>query len=523
MRDHLIAVDVGTGSARAGVVTRTGRLLARREHPILLSRPSDERGEHNSQDIWEACCIAVKAALAEAGIGPAAIAGIGFDATCSLVLLDSSGQPLCLNGEDGFDTISWLDHRATAEAEECGTLDHPVLHHNGRVISPEAEIPKLMWLKRHRPDLWQRLGLAFDLADFLTWKATGNPARSLCTLTSKWTFFGHSKPGWQQDFLDRIGLDDLVARAGLPQEAVAVGKRVGTLSTDAADALGLIPGTPVAAGMVDAYAGALGVLGSTDLSDPDLNHVAMIGGTSSCLIALRPQPLYGFSLWGPYFGAIFPDLWLVEAGQSATGALLNHLVRSHAEGGEPSIDNHRRIIARIAELRAEEGASFGQKINVLPDFHGNRSPFADPNLTGTISGLTLDASFDGLCRLYWRACVGIVLGLRQIVETLGKDGIGPLRLHLTGGHVKNPLLVELYAEATGCELVVADGTDAVLIGTAINAASAAGLYPGLAEAGAAMAEPGRLVVPNRDMKSIYDRDYARFLAMQRHRAELDAI
>lgn len=188
-----------------------------------------------------------------------------------------------------------------------------------------------------------------------------------------------------------------------------------------------------------------------------------------------------------------------------------------------SIDNHRRIIARIAELRAAEGASFGQKINVLPDFHGNRSPFADPNLTGTISGLTLDASFDGLCRLYWRACVGIVLGLRQIVETLSKDGIGPLRLHLTGGHVKNPLLVELYAEATGCELVVADSTDAVLVGTAINAASAAGLYLGLAEAGAAMAEPGRLVVPNPDMKEVYDRDYARFLAMQRHRAELDAI
>lgn len=523
MRDHLIAVDVGTGSARAGVVAKDGRLLARREHPIQLSRPSDHSGEYSSRDIWAACCIAVRSALAASGVPAAAIAGLGFDATCSLVLLDRDGQPLCLNPDAPFDTIAWLDHRATAEAEECGRIDHPVLAHNGGALSPEAEIPKLMWLKRHQPELWARLGHAFDLADFLTWKATGSTARSICTLTSKWTFFGHERPGWQQDFLDEIGLEDLVTRAGLPEEAVAVGKPVGVLSREAAEALGLDAGIPVASGMVDAYAGALGVLGSTDLAAPDINHVALIGGTSSCLIALKPQPFFGYSLWGPYFEAVFPGLWLVEAGQSATGDLLNHILRSHVEGGNPTVDTHRRVIARIQELRALEGPAFGEKINVLPDFHGNRSPFADPTLTGTVSGLTLDTSFDGLCRLYWRACVSIVLGLRQIVETLADKGVRPIRLHLTGGHVKNPLLVELYADATGCELSASDETDAVLVGTAINAASAAGLYPSLVEAGRAMAEQGRPVTANPEMKVRYDRDYARFLAMQRHRAELNAL
>jgi FGGY-family pentulose kinase len=525
MRDHVISVDVGTGSARAGVVSNTGQLLARCEHPITLSRPSDDQGEHSSEEIWAACCIAVKAAMHEAAIAPSSIAAIGFDATCSLVLRDTSGAPLCLRVEDGqgFDTIAWLDHRATAEAAECSELDHPVLIHHGQVMSPEAEIPKLMWLKGHRPDLWAKLGYAFDLADFLTWKATGSAARSLCTLTSKWSFFGHTSPGWQRDFLADLGLEDLIFRANLPDVAVPVGQRIGPLSSEAAEALGLEAGIAVAAGMVDAYAGALGVLGAADLTDPNSQPIALIGGTSSCLIALNQKPYHGYSIWGPYFGAILPDMWLVEAGQSATGALLNHLLRTHAEGGEPSIDNHRRVIKRIGELRAQEGGAFADKINILPDFHGNRSPFADPALTGTISGLTLDASFDGLCRIYWRACVSIALGLRQILETLAVDRRGPTRLHLTGGHVKNPLLVELYRDATRCELMVADETDAVLVGTAINAAAAAKLYPSLTAAGAAMAAKGRLVAPSTEHGGDFERDYRRFLAMQRHRAELNSL
>jgi FGGY-family pentulose kinase len=529
MRDHVISVDVGTGSARAGVVSSSGQLLARCEHPITLSRPRDDQGEHSSEEIWNACCIAVKAALRQAAIVPSSIAAIGFDATCSLVLRDREGEPLCLREEDGqgdglgFDTIAWLDHRATAEAAECSELDHPVLIHHGRAMSPEAEIPKLMWLKGHRPDLWARLGYAFDLADFLTWKATGSTARSLCTLTSKWSFFGHTKPGWQQDFLTDVGLDDLIFRARLPHEAVSVGHSIGPLSQEAANALGLEAGIAVAAGMVDAYAGALGVLGAADLTNPDSQQIALIGGTSSCLIALNKKPYHGYSIWGPYFEAILPDMWLVEAGQSATGALLNHLLRTHAQGGEPSIDNHRRVIQRIGELRAQEGASFGNKINILPDFHGNRSPFADPNLAGTISGLTLDASFDGLCRIYWRACVSIALGLRQILEGMIVDQRGPTRLHLTGGHVKNPLLVELYRDATSCELVVADETDAVLVGTAINAATAAGLYPSLVAAGTAMAAKGRVMAPGTNSDADFERDYRRFLAMQRHRAELNSL
>ncbi|RCW21076.1 FGGY-family pentulose kinase [Ciceribacter lividus] len=526
MRDHVIAVDVGTASARAGVFDAAGNLLARRECPILLRRPGAERGEHDSEDIWQASCKAVAGALAASGITAGQVASVGFDATCSLVLRAENGSKIALAEEDGivFDTMSWLDHRASAEAEECTRTSHPALAHCGEVMSPEMQVPKLMWLKRQRPDLWASAGLFFDLADFLTWRATGSPARSLCTLTAKWNYLAHEGKGWKPDFFSAIGLDDLVARGGLPEQGVAVGRPVGVLSPWAAAEMGLDPGIAVAAGMVDAYAGALGVLGPVAADPGDLSRqAALIAGTSSCLVAFAPEPRFGRSIWGPFFEAIFPGQWLVEAGQSATGGLLGHLLLAHAEGGGATTAAHQRVIARIMEMRAEEGARFGERINILPDFHGNRSPFADDRLTGTIAGLTLDASFDGLCRIYWRACVSIALGLRQILETLETSGFRPERLHLTGGHVRNPLLVELYADVTRLEIAVTRGEDAVLLGTAMNAATAAGLFSTLAEAGVAMARPVTVIRPNPATRSLYDRDFARFLAMQRHRAELDAL
>jgi L-ribulokinase len=228
-------------------------------------------------------------------------------------------------------------------------------------------------------------------------------------------------------------------------------------------------------------------------------------------------------MWGPYYEAVFPQSWLVEAGQSATGALIDHIVRMHAAGGEPTAALHQKIVARIAELRAEEGDDFGARIFVLPDFHGNRSPLADPHAVGVVSGLTLDTSFDGLCALYWRSAVGIALGIRHILEMMKEYGYMPDTLHIAGGHVKNPVLMELYSDATGCKVVVPKMNEAVLLGTAIAASVACGLYKDLAAAGEAMYPGGDERLPDKAKQALYDRDYRRLLAMHRHRAELETM
>ncbi|RUX15070.1 ribulokinase [Mesorhizobium sp. M7A.F.Ca.CA.002.14.1.2] len=523
---HFLGIDVGTGSARAGVFDHTGTLLASAKRDIEVWREAGDIVEQSSNDIWRAVCAATREAVAQSGVAPEAIAGIGFDATCSLVVRDRQGGQLSVSttGDKRWDTIVWLDHRAIAEADECTASGHAVLNYVGGVMSPEMATPKLMWLKRNLPETWNEAGYLFDLTDFLTWQATGSLARSQCTLTAKWTYLAHEEAGWRRDFFALVGLGDLFEHGNLPEKASPVGAYIGQLTAQAAAELGLSEKCRVGAGVIDAYAGALGVLGGFAGDQQDIGrHLALIAGTSSCVMAMSPDPQPFAGVWGPYYGAALPRLWLSEGGQSATGALLDHIIRWHGAGGEPDAAMHAKIARRVAELRATEGDNLAARLHVLPDFHGNRSPLADPHAVGVVSGLTLDSSFDSLCKLYWRTAVGIALGVRHVLEALNENGYLIDTLHVTGGHTKNPLLMELYADATGCTVIEPLADEAVLLGTGMIAATAAGLFPDLNAACLAMQQGGRTRASNPKSSGRFDRDYKVFLEMHRQRRMLDAI
>ena len=521
MSNMVIGIDVGSTSARAGVFDRHGRMHGSAQAPFAVNRPEQHHAEHGSDEIWHAVGIATRQAMVAAGVPATAIRGIAFDATCSLVMLDGAGRPVSVSstGEDRWNVVMWADHRATAEAREITATGHRVLDYVGGVMSPEMELPKLLWLRRNLPDSWRRFGMALDLADFLTWRATGELLASACTVTCKWTYLNHETPGWQADFLATLGLDDLLAKLKVPATATQLGARAGSLSDAAAADLGLEPGIAVGVGMIDAHAGGLGVLAGSSPESLD-RRLALIAGTSSCHMAVSPQPRAIPGVWGPYFGAMLPGLWLNEGGQSATGALLDHVLDWHAEGRNLGPDRHAVIAGHIRRRLAEAGPDYASEMLVIPDFHGNRSPLADPDLRGVIYGLELDSSFEGLARLYYAAAVGIAYGTRHIVDALNERGYSIDQLHLTGGHAKADLLVNLYAEATGCSLVLPREPDAVLLGSAVNAATAGGLYPDLQAAGRAMVHEGRRVCASAAATEVHERGYARFRSTLRHRAEL---
>jgi ribulose kinase len=316
----------------------------------------------------------------------------------------------------------------------------------------------------------------------------------------------------------------MIERGRLPEKASAVGTDLGPLTTEAAAALGLTERCRVGVGLVDAHAGALGVLGSFAADTAQIDrHLSLIGGTSSSMIALSAEPRPTAGVWGPYYGAVLPNAWLNEAGQSATGALLDHIIHWHAAGGEPTPALHGAIIERVLVLRESEGLALADRLHVVPDFHGNRSPLGDPQALGVISGLTLDSDFDSLCRLYWRTAVAIALGVRHILDTLKEKGYATDTLLVTGGHTRNPLLMELYADATGCTVVEPMTRDATLLGVAMVAATAAGLHGSLGEAAAAMQQGGCERQPDPAARGQFDKDYRIFLEMLRQRQALDRM
>lgn len=517
----VIAVDVGSTSARAAVFDARGARLARAEHGFAVARPLSDHAEHSSEEIWRAVCAATRSALAAASIQPDRVAGLAFDATCSLAVFDAEGRPVTVSttGRDEWNVVMWADHRAIAEAAEITATGHRALTYVGGTMSPEMELPKLLWLKRHLPQAWARYGLALDLTDFLTWRASGRIAVSACTITCKWAYLNHAEPGWQADLLDAIGLADLPARAQLPQRAFPIGSAAGALSAAAAVELGLTEQCVVGVGLIDAHAGGLGLLGGFETEDLNA-RLAMIAGTSTCHMAVSPEARHVRGVWGPYFNAMIPGFWLNEGGQSATGALLDHILDWHAEGRTLGPQRHRRVLARIDDLLAAEGPAMAHDLIVLPDFHGNRSPLADPMSRGAIHGLTLDSSFDSLARLYYATAVGIALGTRHIVDALNANDYEIRHLHLTGGHVANPLLVRLYADATDCMVELPDEEDSVLLGTAAVAAAAAGLHGSLVAAARAMRRAGHRVTPAPATRAHFAEQYRKFLLMHEQQREL---
>jgi D-ribulokinase len=513
-----LGVDVGTGSVRAAVFDVRGTRLGLGTHPIRIWRPRDDFVEQSSDDIWRAAGAAVRAALGESGLQPGDIAGIGFDATCSLVVLDQHDRPVSVSpsGLDEQNVIVWMDHRAAAQAERITRGRHDVLRYVGGVISPEMQTPKLLWLKEERPAAFARAIHFLDLPDFLTYRATGRDVRSLCTTVCKWTYLGHESR-WDTAYFDAIGLGDL-AREGFVRIGTDIrpmGEPIGGLTPQAAAELGLAPGTPVAVSIIDAHAGGLGLLGMP-LEKPDARsqkpetlpefdtRLALIGGTSSCHMAVSREPRFIDGIWGPYYSAMVPGWWLTEGGQSATGALIDHVIETHARGAALKAEAASAGTTVYALLNdtldrlaaaAPFPAALTRELHMYPDFHGNRSPRADPSLRGMVSGLRLTGSVESLALLYLATVQAIAHGTRHIVEAMNARGYAIDTLVACGGDLKNPVFVREHADVTGCRVVLPREPEAVLLGAAMLGASASGAYPDLEHAMAAMNSAERVIQP----------------------------
>ncbi|WJS84274.1 FGGY-family carbohydrate kinase [Paracoccus sp. TOH] len=477
------AVDVGSARARAGLFTAGGRLVARASRGFSTIAGPDRQAMHDFAEIWQAVAEALAEARRQAGASPAQIRALAFDATCSLVVQAPGFAP---------DVIAWHDHRAIAEAAELGAIAHEVVVRAGGSVSPEMQTPKLMWLRRRRPEIWAALQGVRDLCDHLAFRATGLEVRSHCAAAAKWPWLP-DRGGWQTDLLARIGIADFPR----PGPVLPPGSRIGPLSPRGAAELGLEPETLVAVGLIDAFSGALGAA-------PDMP--ALIAGTSNCVMAagLAAAP----ALWGPYPDAILPGEAVSEGGQSATGALLERIRRLY-----PRPASHDEILARLAAAKDEPG----QGLHVLPDFKGSRTPFADPLMRGTIHGLSLDGSPAALDGFYWRAAVGIALGTRQVIAHMG---LAPAALAMAGGQARSALLRQLYADAIGAEIHW-QPEDAVLRGTAI--AAAAPLMGGLVAARARFSHPAEITRPDPAARARRERDWRIFRRMQQQRAEIAAM
>ncbi len=527
-----VGVDVGTGSARAGVFDAEGRMLAAAKRPIAIWHEPGDIVEQSSANIWDAVCASVREAVAASGVEPGDVAGIGFDATCSLVVVgtDGRGLPVGPSGDPARDIIVWMDHRALDQTRRINETKHSVLAYVGGQVSPEMETPKLLWLAERLPGTFAAAAHFFDLSDWLTFRATGSLDRSVCTLTCKWTYLAHEKR-WDEGFFRAIGLgalaDEGFVRIGT--HVIEPGTAIGNgLTEEAAAAFGLRPGTAVGAALIDAHAGGLGSIGARDMegraTDPT-RQMGYIFGTSACAMASTPAPSFVPGVWGPYYGAMLPGLWLNEGGQSAAGAAIDHLVRLHPATPAAEAEAGRRGIGLFALLEeiiaaeakdAEAVARLAASLHVVPEFLGNRAPNADPDARATLLGLGFDTDTASLARLYLAGLGGLAYGARQIVDALDAHGAKIETIVISGGAGQSDLVRRLLADATGRAIAIPEAAEPVLLGAAMLGAVAAGAFPDTLAAIGRMSRLSAVFRPAPGAAArIHAAKYAIFLDLQR--------
>ncbi|KAG1791840.1 uncharacterized protein HD556DRAFT_1444914 [Suillus plorans] len=500
---YFIGIDVGTGSARASLVAQNGEIKASSTKDTITWRDHHDHRifEQSTNNIWEQICTAVKEVLKESNIPATAVKGLGFDATCSLAVSDFNANPITVTkghdiGKNGHrNIILWADHRAEKEAELINSTGSIVLNYVGGTMSLEMEVPKILWLKKHMdPALFARCQF-FDLPDFFTYKATGDSTRSYCSTTCKCSFVPDK--GWQPDFFERIGLGELIDDGNWRQmgtahgQVQAAGSPVGQgLTRQAAEELGLVEGTAVGSGLIDAYAGWMGTVAarytengqlSTVLPslDESRHRLAAVAGTSTCHLVQSREGVFVKGVWGPYKDATFPGWWMNEGGQSSTGQLIDFIITTHhaypdlkERAKQEGKAIHTVLLDVLEKLRHENHVDtyteLTKHIHFYPDFHGNRSPIADPRMRGSIVGLELESSIADLARKYYLTLEAIALQTRHIVEALNTAGHDITSLYMSGGQAKNVVMMQLFADTCNIPVILPKShSEAVVLGAAM--------------------------------------------------------
>ncbi|XP_041977765.1 FGGY carbohydrate kinase domain-containing protein [Aricia agestis] len=525
---YFIGVDVGSGSVRAALVDQTGHVVKSSVQELLTWKPKLNFYEQSSNNIWECCISVIKDVVKD--VDSSHIKGIGFDATCSLVALDKNGNPKAVSTSNNEqNVIMWMDHRAQVEADYINKTNHNILKYVGGKVSLEMEMPKLLWLKKNLPKEWNNFGYFFDLPDFLTWKATGKMSRSLCSLVCKWNYecFTDGRRGWNLGFLKQIGLEELADDEfkKIGNVVLMPGEYCGGLKADVAETLGLKPDIPVAVSIIDAHAGGLGMIGTKggDIDSNMASRLGLICGTSTCHMAVNSDAVLVKGVWGPYFSAMVPGMWLNEAGQSASGMLLDYVISSHPAGSKlleskstGEIRVHLKdLMQKLSLQRGLEDLNLLTKdFHVWPDYHGNRSPLADPSIKGMIVGLTIDSTEENLALVYLATLQALSYGTRHIIDALLEAGYEPFKsLVICGGITKDPLFIQVQADAVGLPILKPNEQESVLVGSAILGACAAQHFNSIKAAIENMGGAATVILPNENIKKFHDKKYQVFLNM----------
>jgi L-ribulokinase len=523
---YVVGVDFGTLSGRAVVVrVSDGAELGSAVHEYshgVIDAVLPATGEplppdwalQDPEDYRDVLREAVPAAVASAGIDPAAVTGIGTDFTaCTVLPVTADGTPLCqspgLAGRPHAYPKLWKHHAAQPQADRINAAAHerhePWIGRYGGKISSEWEFAKGLQLLEEDPEIYQRASRWIEAADWIIWQLTGVETRNACTAGYKgiWQDGRYPSAGFLATLNPQFAS---FAEDKLGHEIMPLGARAGSLTAQAAKWTGLREGIAVAVGNVDAH------VTPPAAAAIEPGQMVVIMGTSNCHVMNGARLAEVPGMCGVVSGGIVAGRWGYEAGQSGVGDIFAWFAE-HATPPDYQEEAERRGVSVFDVLSAEAFAqpAGAHGLIALDWLNGNRSVLVDHRLSGVIVGLTLATRAPEI----YRALVeSTAFGTRVIVDAFGAAGIPVTELVIAGGLIRDKFVMQTYADVTRRSLSVIESDQGPALGSALHAAVAAGHYPDVPAAAGAMGGKREAVYrPDPASADVYDRLYAEYLLL----------
>lgn len=488
----LLGIDVGTSSCKVAFFQKDGRVEASGSGKYPLYHPRPGWAEQDPMDWWKAVCQVIKGLIEEKGIRPSDVKGIGVDGmSWAAVALDSEGRVLARNP-------LWMDTRAN---EICSRIrreqgEDKIFQVSGNPLQPFYTTGKILWYQEEMPEMYGKIDKVLQCNSFLVYCLTGKATQDVSQGYGLHCF-DMRRGVWDKDMREQLGISDDCLPDIFPCHQV-----VGAVTKKAARLTGLLEGTPVVAGGLDAACGALGagVLESGETQEQG----GQAGGMSICMDTYRADPRLILSYH------VVPGKWLLQGGTTGGGSVMRWFEKEFADyeremerqRGKSSLEQLNEIAQAVPP--GSEGLIF------LPYMAGERSPIWDDHAKGVYYGMDFSKSKGHFVRA---AMEGVAYSLRHNLQTARSAGAKVQELRAVGGSANSRLWTQIKADVTGKRILVPSSDTATTLGAAMLAGVGVGMYRDFEEAVALTVKVTRIHEPDMEVHESYGKFYEMYLEL----------
>ncbi|MBO1306016.1 xylulokinase [Enterococcus sp. 669A] len=489
---YLLGIDIGTSSCKAALFELDGQVVAQASESYPIFYPHEGWVEQNPEDWWRAVCKATKQLMQQTQLDPNQIAGIGVAGQ------SWSAIPLSAEGKVLGNTPIWMDTRANDICQELDQIigEEALFELSGNPLQPAYTLPKILWYKKHLPEMYQKIDKILQSNSYIVYQLTGVISQDVSQGYGYQCFDMHQGT-FDQTVCDEVGLD-----MNMLPEMYACHEVVGMVTKEAAQQCGLAEGIPVVAGGLDSACGALGTGAIHDGETQEQGGQA--GGMSICLDSYKADPRLILSMH------VVSGKWLLQGGTVGGGGVLNWLEK-HLGYQE------RQLAAENQTSSFEELCLLAEKVNpgsdgviFLPYMAGERSPIWNPQAKGVYYGLDFSKTKGHLIRA---SLEGVAYSLKHNLDIAEAAGAKVTLLRAMGGAANSHLWTQIKSDVTGKEMRVVNTDTTTTLGAALLAGVGTGIYRDFEEAVNKTVTYGRSHLPNAELAEVYQAGYRNYLAI----------